>query len=75
MKDIININMTEKEKIEWGYILLIEAMIKERKNSAEELSAMACAMGDAYRIGDEAYRNDRVAKKEIEGINRKIYKI
>lgn len=31
------------------------------------------ALGEAYKVGNEGYENDEVAKKEIEAINRALY--
>lgn len=31
------------------------------------------ALGEAYRMGSEAYENDETAKKEIESVNRSLY--
>lgn len=39
----------------------------------EELSFCASMLGLAYQKGDKAYREDPIAKKEIEEINKKIY--
>lgn len=37
------------------------------------LSERARFMGRCYQAGDEAYRTDPKAKKEIEEINKKVY--
>lgn len=52
---------------------LIDRKITPESIASEEASLIVKYLGHCYKIGDEAYRTNPVAKQEIEKINKQIY--
>jgi arginyl-tRNA synthetase len=48
-------------KVVWG--------LRKTGGNPEDIKAL----GEAYRVGNESYENDEVAKKEIDTVNKKLY--